>query len=208
MCRLPRGAKSADFDTGRCEIGNAPVAVCGERRRAPSHRPRRAPPRARNRRRLPTRGIPSATGGEPKPRRMALVTPRRLGTIHRQPLIYLDPDRLAATSSGGHGLSIRNGRELRGNPVRLWPSTGRGHAGAAPATVSGELLSTASLMPTGIGKARQRLRPASQETCRDMNETSSGGVSRWIAWVRGLRLSAVARPSASPLGLCPQAHGV
>ena len=62
-----------------------------------------------------------------------------------------------------------------------------GEAGAAPATVSGERLSVASLMRLRIGKARQKRRPASQETCRDANEQSSGGVSRWIAWQKGCR---------------------
>lgn len=53
--------------------------------------------------------------------------------------------------------------------------------GAAPATVSGELLSPTPLAPNGAGKARQPHRPASQETCPDELVTSMGGVSHGCA---------------------------
>ena len=48
-------------------------------------------------------------------------------------------------------------------------------SGAAPATVSSELLPTfTSLMRPRIGKTRERRRPASQETCRDTEKNVHG----------------------------------
>jgi hypothetical protein len=51
----------------------------------------------------------------------------------------------------------------------------------------------------GAGKARQQRRPVSQETCRDRDETSSGGVSRWCACVGPRpRFSARVRSASAP----------
>ncbi len=147
-------------------------------------------------------GVPQRTRRNPHPVRRS-GNARRLGgspTQSRKDGAKILTLPLAiGTLSSSHGLSNRP--ETRAKRESGAPS---GKAGAAPATVSGEpIVHLVSLEPAGSGKAGRRRRPASQETCRDWNETSSGGVSRWIAWVVATTARAVDAILASARPLPP-----